>query len=107
MIALYIIALPALLWPLYVLGIQYFRGGLWRLLAPLTVAASLLDVALNYTLLAALLMRWPVKGDYTFSKTLGTLYADTGWRGDIAFYVGRKWLDPFDPRGIHVYAKPK
>jgi hypothetical protein len=124
----YVLLAPVLMLALYIIGIQYFRGGLWKLVALFTISAFLLDVLLNFTLFALLLWRWPTsyfslsdailafmktstwrwpRYDYTFSKTLGTLYNGTGWRTNIAFFVGQKILDPFDPRGQHVYPAAK
>lgn len=98
-------ALTLLLYALYIVGIRYFRGGWWRLMLPVVLTAFFLDVLLNYTLFALLMWHWPGIGDYTFSKVLGTLYANTGWRGKVAYFIGRKLLDPFDPRGRHVFGK--
>ena len=62
----------------------------------------LLNVALNYTLLALLLWDWPRKGERTFSQRLERLVLDPGWRGVVAWYVARHLLDPFDPDGYHI-----
>ncbi|MEY2688890.1 MAG: hypothetical protein RL375_3088 [Pseudomonadota bacterium] len=91
-----------LLWLLYVVGIQYQRGGWWRFLVLVALPALLLNVILNYTVLALLTWDWPQRGEWTFSKRLERLVLAPGWRGDVAFYVARHLLDPFDPDGYHV-----
>lgn len=90
------------LWLLYVVGIQYQRGGWWRVCVVAAVPAVVLNVALNYTLLALLLWDWPRKGERTFSQRLERLVLDPGWRGVVAWYVARYLLDPFDPDGFHI-----
>ena len=94
------------LYVLYAVGIQYFRGGWWKLLLPVVLVAFVIDVALNYTLFALLMLHWPGRGDYTFSKVLGTLYSDKFWRGYVAYFIGTRLLDPLDPRGKHVFGRP-
>ena len=92
-----------ILWPLYILGIQYERGGWWRLVLPVALAAALLDVALNYTELALLTWDYPRAGEYTFSQRLQRLQSAQGWRGSAARFVERYMLGPFDPDGFHAF----
>lgn len=92
----------ALLWLLYVVGIQAQRGGWWRLLYPVTLTALLLDWALNYTLLAVLMWDWPRAGERTFSQRVERLIRGTGWRREFAAWIAITLLDPFDPGGSHI-----
>lgn len=93
-----------LLWPLYIIGIQYERGGWWRVLLPVTLAAAILDVVLNYTELALLTWDMPRHGEYTFSMRLGRLQRLEDWRGKMARFIEKYMLGPFDPDGFHVKA---
>lgn len=94
-----------MLWPLYIVGIQYERGGWWRLVLPITCLAFILDVVLNYTELAFLTWDWPQKGEYTFSQRLARLLLDAGRRGTMARFIEHYMLGPFDPDGFHVKAR--
>jgi hypothetical protein len=104
MIAALLLSVP-LLWLLYVVGIQYQRGGWWRLCVVVAVPALGLNVALNYTLLALITWDWPQRGEYTFSQRLERLVNAPGWRGLLAWAVAKYLLDQFDPDGIHI--KPR
>jgi len=106
MIAALLLALPAL-WLLYVIGIQYQRGGWWRLCLVAAVPALLLSVVANYSLLAILTWDWPRNGEYTFSQRLARLVDAPGWRGVLAWPIARWLLDPFDPDGVHIKSKPR
>ena len=88
-----------LLFLIYPLAVQYGRGGWWRAVAPLTLAALLLDVAANYTELVLLTLDWPQSGEYTFSKRLRRLVLDTGWRGFIAEHI-KAYLNTYDPNHV-------
>lgn len=90
-----------LLLPLYAVGIQYQRGGLWCAVMPVTLAALALDVVLNYTELLVLTWDRPLRGEWTFSTRLKRLRDDQGWRGAVARYVVRV-LDAIAPSGKHV-----
>lgn len=57
-------ATTALLFPFV---IQVKRGGLYRLLAPLTLVTAVLDVIANYTEVA-FVFGMPEKGDYTITR---------------------------------------
>lgn len=93
--------MSALLAVLYPLVIQYERGGWWRLLAPLTLFALIIDVVANYTELALLTWDFPRTGEWTFSQRLKRLQYDMSWRQDLANII-IKYLDFFDPDGRHV-----
>ena len=86
---------------LYIPAAQYMRGGLWRIMAPVTVLALLIDIVANYTELALITWDWPRAHEWTFSTRLKRLQHDTGWRGKIARLVAA-YLNYFDPTGKHV-----
>ena len=90
------------MWLLYIVGVQYKRGGVWGMLAPITVIALVLDVVGNYTLFALLTWDFPRAGEYTFSTRLSRLVHYDDWRGDLARDIAWYLLDPFDPSGRHV-----
>lgn len=90
-----------ILLPLYAIGIQFERGGLWRIVLPVTFVALVLDVVLNYTELALLTLDFPSKNEFTFSQRLARLRYDSGWRGDTARYIARS-LDAIAPSGKHI-----
>ena len=94
-----------LLWPLYIIGIQYERGGWWRVILPITLVAAILDVVLNYTELALLTWDRPRAGEYTFSMRLERLQRREDWRGKMARFIEKYMLGPFDPDGFHVKEK--
>lgn len=87
--------------PLYAVGIQYERKGVWYVVLPVTVVALALDAVLNYTELALLTWDWPMRGEFTFSTRLKRLKNATGWRGEVARYIAR-CLDAIAPSGHHV-----
>ena len=86
---------------LYPIAIQIERGGLWRLLLPITVVALIVDLIANYTELALLTWDWPTVGEYTFSTRCKRLQYYPGWRGDFARFV-RWYTNLFDPQGDHI-----
>lgn len=88
---------------LYLAGVQYYRGGAWRVLWPVGAAALLFDVLLNYTLFALITWDWPRRGEYTFSTRLERLIHAAGWRGSLARAIARYLLDWADPRGFHIH----
>ncbi len=61
------IRLLILLILLYPVGIQYERGGWWRLVAPIALVMLAIDVLANYTVLALITWDWPARGEWTFS----------------------------------------
>lgn len=69
---------------LYPLAVQYERGGWWKLLAPVTLFALVIDIVANYTELALLTWDFPMQGEYTFSTRLKRLQRERGWRGSLA-----------------------
>lgn len=91
-----------LMWSLYVVGVQYKRGGLWGAVLPITVIALVFDVICNYTLFALCTLDWPRRGEYTFSERLNRLVHLDDWRGALARAVAQFMLDPFDPSGRHI-----
>ena len=93
--------LTLLLWLLYPLAIQYQRGGVWLILAPVAIIAFIVDVLANYTELVLLFGDTPRRGEYTFSNRLFRLQTGTGWRGDLARYIVRV-LNAIAPSGLHI-----
>ena len=87
--------------PLYALGIQYERGGWWRVFAVFALVGLVLDVALNYTELAILTLDFPKWGEWTFSKRLSRLQHNEGWRGALARPIVLL-LNSTAPSGQHV-----
>ena len=69
---------------LYPLAIQYQRGGLWRVLMPLTLATAILDVIVNYSAFSLLVMEWPPAGERTVSQRCSRLIHQSGYRGFVA-----------------------
>ena len=86
---------------LYPIAIQYERQGWWRVVAPVTLFALVLDVIANHTELALLTWDWPGRGEGTFSQRLVRLNYDAGWRGRFGRAV-TAYLDFFDPDGRHI-----
>lgn len=98
-------ALTACMWLLYAVGIQYLRGGAWRVLLPITVLAAVLDVLLNYSLFAVLTLDWPRRRELTFSQRLNRLTTNTDWRGVAARLTAKYLLDWVAPGGQHIYPR--
>lgn len=73
----------------------------WLFAGAWVVFAILLDVVLNYTLLAVLTLDFPKSGEYTFSQRLERLVRQDGLRGKVARSIAFV-LDPFDPSGKHI-----
>ena len=86
---------------LYPLASQYERGGWWKLLAPVTFIAAVLDVLANYSELSLLMWDWPREGEYLFSKRLERLIHNDDWRGSVARLMAIP-LNYFDPVGKHI-----
>jgi hypothetical protein len=86
---------------LYPLAVQYERGGWWRVLAPVTLFALVIDIIGNYTELALLTWDFPKRGEYTFSTRLKRLQYDLSWRGELAQSIVA-YLNYFAPNGKHV-----
>jgi hypothetical protein len=85
----------------YCIGIQYERGGWWKLCLPIALVGLVIDVIANHTELAIITRDFPKRGEWTFSKRLARLQKNTNWRGDFARYVGG-CLDKIAPSGIHI-----
>lgn len=98
----WILLAPLALAILYPVAIQYERGGLWRLLLPITLVALVLDVVLNYTSLALLTWDSPLRKEYTFSIRLERLVFSYGWRKQIARAIA-VYLNYWDPTPPHVF----
>jgi MFS family permease len=76
-------------------GWHWFFAGGW------VVVAIVLDVILNFTILALLTLDFPKRKELTFSQRLERLVKDTGWRGKAARATAFI-LNPFDPKGYHI-----
>ena len=72
--------LLALMFPL---AIQYQRGGWWRILAPITLIAAIVDVIANYTELTLLTWDFPQVGERTFSTRCHRLIHQDNWAGKV------------------------
>jgi len=103
---------PALLltWPLwaplhmlawYAVGIQYERGGAWRVLLPVTATGFLYDVLLQYTLFQLYFWEVAPRREFTISMRLGRHLTTPGWRGALAWWLARI-LDRLAPSGKHI-----
>lgn len=104
-IGLACLAAIVVMWLLYAMGIQYLRGGMWRLLLPVAVAAAVLDVLLNYSLFALMTFDWPRRRELTFSRRLNRLTTNTCWRGGAARWTAKYLLDWVAPGGQHIYPR--
>jgi hypothetical protein len=85
---------------LYPIAVQYERGGLWRLLAPVTLFTLAIYVIATHSELA-LICGWPRKGEWTFSTCLLRLR----YRGDLVGKLCRvviRYLNFGAPNGRHV-----
>ncbi len=101
MIAAAVLLAPFAMLLLYAVGIQYERGGAWRVLVPVAWVALLLDVPLNFLHVSLLFWDWPRSGEWTVSKRLPRLNELPGFRGQVARAVTRL-LDRLAPGGQHV-----
>lgn len=63
---------------------------------------GLLDVLLNWTFCVLLFLELP--REITVSRRCTRHFKADGWRGDVARWLGRHALDPFDHRGAHINA---
>ncbi len=70
----------------YAVGVQYQRGGAWRVVLPVTAVALLMSIALNQTLARVIYGR-PAHWRETFSKHTARMQAATGLRGRTARLV--------------------
>ena len=74
-----------------------------RLLAGvLLLIFGTLDVLLNWTFCVILFLELP--REMTVSRRCTRHFKVDGWRGDVARWLGRHALDPFDHRGAHINA---
>lgn len=86
---------------LYPIAIQYERGGWWRVVAPFTALALVIDVAANHTELALLTWDFPQRGEWTFSTRLVRLAQGAGWRAQVAVKIAAV-LNWIAPSGKHI-----
>ena len=86
---------------LYPFAIRIARGGLWRLMLPVTVLGLIIDVWCNYTELALLTGDFPKAGEYTLSQRLVRLQTGNRWQRFVARVV-IPYLNYFDPGHVPV-----
>lgn len=68
----------------YPVGIQFERGGWWRLFFWAYIPVGLADIWLNYTTMRVYFWGRPLPGEYTITRQVKRLKTDPGWRGAIA-----------------------
>lgn len=84
----------------YPVVIQYKRGGLWRVLAPLAVLVLLIDAIASYTEWS-IVFGWPQAGDHTITQRIRTMHTDDAEsRRNLAKLV-QVYLDACEPDGKH------
>lgn len=91
--------LPVLMLVAYAIGIQYERGGWWRVFWIVAGPATVLDFVLAHTLFAIYIQDCPRKGEWLFSQQLGRLVRkeyENDWCGTAALVIARvlNWLAP-------------
>lgn len=74
-----------------------------RLIVPVQYAAGYSSTALNWLVFPIILLELP-KERYLSTRLARHVRTGSGWRYRIAAWLGRHWLDPFDPNGTHVGA---
>lgn len=89
-----------LVYLLYVIGIQYERGGAWRVLLPFTVLVLLLSWAINQTI-GRLVYGKPLTWRETFSKHTSRMVFVQNWRGRFARLIAAL-LNFASPNENHV-----
>lgn len=99
---------PIILFVLYVIAVQYERGGAWKLMAPFTLLVILVDVALNIVFVSLLLSEMPFKHstflgrrEFTISDRLERLVDEQSHVGSIARFSSKQ-LNRFAPSGVHI-----
>jgi len=70
----------------YSVGVQYERGGVWRLLAPIAMIALLMSWVINQTL-GRVIYGKPTVWRETFSKHTERMQSEPNWRGRLARLV--------------------
>lgn len=90
-------AITALAYPI---AIQYKRGGLWRILAPISLLVWLIDILANYTEMS-IVFDWPEKGDHTITSRVRRMQSSPlQARKDLASIL-QIYLDACEPDGKH------
>lgn len=101
---LFVVA-PLLMLVLYAAGIQYEAGGWMRWwLLPLVLVAAVLDVLLNYTVLAVYTADFPLRGEFTFSQRMPRLIEAGGRVGKVCLLLALA-LNVLAPGGVHIKLK--
>lgn len=84
----------------YPIGIQYKRGGVWLLLAPLALLVWAVDVLANYTEMA-MVFGWPQSGDHTITARIRRLSGDPFESRRALAHMLQIYLDACEPDGKH------
>lgn len=92
---------PLLLTVVYPLGIQYERGGWFRVLLPFYALAAVLSVTVNVTWFSLVVWELPRKGEITTSQRCERLVFSSGWPGVLARSIAR-YTNLFDPTPPHI-----
>lgn len=84
----------------YPVVIQYKRGGLWQVLAPLAALVLIVDAIASYTEWTVV-FGWPKVGDHTITQRIRTMHTDEAEaRRNLAKLV-QVYLDACEPDGRH------
>ena len=102
-------ALWAITWVVYLAGMGIVRAepvlyGLpAKLVKPVQWLAGFLSTALNWLVFTTVLLELP-KERFLSTRLARHVRTGAGWRHQVAMWMGRNWLDPFDPNGTHIGA---
>lgn len=96
------------LWPIYIASMGLMSARDSGTIGPVTIALGYpvvitglaLDVFLNATVCSAIFMELPK--EWTITHRLRRYKPFPDWRGQVARWIARHLLDPFDPSGTHV-----
>lgn len=84
----------------YPVVIQYKRGGLWQVLAPLAFIVLIIDAIASYTEWTIVFGK-PIKGDHTITARIRSMHNDSlESRRNLAKLV-QIYLDACEPDGKH------
>lgn len=77
------------------------HGGAARLAAWVPRLAAVMSTSLNWLVFTVLLLELP-RERYLSARLMRHKRQGRGWRQRFADWMGRVWLDPFDPAGHHI-----
>ena len=75
--------------------------GARKLANRLAVIGPITSTALNWFTFTFVLLEFP-KEKFLSARLSRHFRHGKGWRQKLAAYMGRTWLDPFDPSGTHI-----